>query len=124
VALSPHYTQIGGAPAVTGAGFGTFGCACGQSLLIAGYEPRNFLGVAIQCGACGRISETPGLPLGATPPVAVTLVERGTEHPPATIASDTILIGREEMQRLASLFQPRSTDTDRHVISDALLDDV
>ena len=61
-----------------------FGCRCGQSLLIAGYEPRNFLGIAIQCAACGRISETPGLPQGAAPPAAVTLVERGAENPPAT----------------------------------------
>ena len=64
---------------------GMFSCACGQSLLIAGYEPRNFLGIAIQCAACGRISETPGLPHGAPPPPAVTLVERGAENPPSAI---------------------------------------
>ena len=38
-------------------------------------------------------------------------------------AGDTVLISREEMER-ADLYQPRSTDTDPHVISDALLDDV
>ena len=63
-------------------GSGQFSCGCGQSLLIAGYEPQNFLGIAIQCAACGRISETPGLPEGAQPPANVTLVERGAEHPP------------------------------------------
>ena len=124
MARTPHYTQIGSAAAVTGAGFGVFACPCGQSLLIAGYEPRNFLGIAIQCATCGRISETPGLPLGAAPPPAVTVVERDAEHPPSTIAGDTVLIGREEMERLATLYHPRSTNTDSHLISDALLDDV
>jgi hypothetical protein len=124
VALIPHYTQAGGAPAVTGGGFGVLACDCGQSLLIAGYEPRNFLGIAIKCAACGRITETPGLPAGAPPPTAVTLIERGAESPPAAITRDTVLIAREEMERLATLYQPRSTEADPHVISDALLDDV
>ena len=124
MALAPHYTQHGRAPAVTGAGFGLFSCGCGDSLLIAGYEPRNFLAISIQCAACGQIIETPGLPPGAAPPAAVTVVERGAEDPPATIAGDTVLISREEIERLAALYQPRSTDTDSHVISDALLDEV
>jgi len=124
VAIIPHYTQAGGAPAITGAGFGLFSCDCGNSLLIAGYEPRNFLCIAIRCAACGRISETPGLPQGAVPPPFVTLVERGAESPPAAIASGGVLIGREEMERIAALYQPRSTETDPHVISDALLDEV
>jgi hypothetical protein len=124
VGLIPHYRQVGKAPAVIGTGFGIFGCACGQSLLISGYEPRNFLGIAVQCAACGRISETPGLPIGAAPPAAVTIVERGAENPPPTVASGTVLISREEVERLAALYQPRSTTTDPHLISDALLDDV
>jgi hypothetical protein len=123
VALTPHYTQIAGTPAITGAGLGKFQCDCGQSLLIAGYEARNFLAIAIQCAACGRISETPGFAEGAAAPPAVTLVERGTPNPPATVASDTVLISREEMDRLAALWQPRTTDADSHVISDELLDD-
>jgi hypothetical protein len=124
VGLIPHYAQTSGIPAITGAGFGVFGCACGQSMLIAGYEPRNFLGIAIRCAACGRISETPGLDPGAAPPPSVTLVERGAASPPATITADTVLISREEMERLATLYQPRSTETDSHLIGDALLDDV
>ncbi len=93
-------------------------------MLIAGYEARNFLGIAIQCAACGRITETPGLPAGAPAPPAVLLVERGAGNPPAIITPETVLISREEMDRLSTLFQPRSTDLDPHVISDALLDDV
>jgi hypothetical protein len=124
VTLTPHYTQIGGTPAITGAGFGIFGCRCGRSLLIAGYEPRNFLGIAIQCAACGQITETPGLPPGTAPPSAVTMVERGAKTPPATVSGDTVLISREEMERLAALYHPRSTEADPHVISEALLDDL
>jgi hypothetical protein len=93
-------------------------------LLIAGYEPRNFLAIAIQCAACGRVSETPALPEGALPPPSVTLIERGAENPPAAITSETVLISREEMDRLKAFYQPRSTTTDPHVISEALLDDV
>lgn len=124
MALVPHYTQTGGTPAISGAGFGLLGCDCGRSVLIAGYEARNFLGIAVQCAACGRITETPGLPMGAPAPPAVLLVERGADNPPSIITPETVLISREEMDRLATLFQPRSTDHDPHVISDALLDDV
>jgi hypothetical protein len=124
LALTPHYRQTGASPAVTGTGFGIFACDCGQSLLIAGYEPRHFLGIAIQCAACGRVSETPGLPPGAVPPSAVTLIERDASDPPAAVTGDVVLISREEMDRLAALYQPRSTDADSHVISNALLDDV
>jgi hypothetical protein len=124
VAVIPHYTQTGSAPAVAGSGFGVLGCHCGRSLLISGYEARNFLGIAIQCAACGHITETPGLPLGAVPPPGVTLIERGAESPPAAITSRTVLISREEMERLALLYQPRSTNSDQHVISDSLLDDI
>ena len=124
MALIPHYTQTGGFPAITGAGFGLFSCDCGKSLLIAGYEPRNFLRIAIRCAACGQIVETPGLPVGSVPPPSVTLVERAADNPPAVITGDTVLISREEMERVAALYQPSSTETDAYVISDALLDDV
>jgi hypothetical protein len=124
VGLSPHYTQVKGFPVVAGSGFGLFGCPCGQSLLIAGYEPRNFLGIAIQCAACGLISETPGLPPGAVPPPNVTMIERAADNPPATVAGDVVLISREEMERLAALYLPRPTDASPHVISEALLDEV
>ena len=93
-------------------------------MLIAGYEPRNFLGIAIQCAQCGRISETPGLPDGAQPPPNVTLVERGADNPPRTLTNDMTLISREEMERLVAFYQPRATGADPHVISDAMLDEL
>ena len=104
MALPPHYVQTGNTPAIAGPGFGVFGCECGQSLLISGYEPRHFLGIAIRCASCGRVSETPGLAEGTPPPPSVTLVERGAENPPSAISLGTVLIGREEMDRLAALY--------------------
>lgn len=124
MSLTPHYIQIEGTPVVVGAGFGLFGCGCGKSLLIAGYEPRNFLGIAIQCASCGLISETPGLPQGAAPPAAVTVIERGAQNPPPNIGTDMVLISREEMNRLAELYLPRLTDNNPHVIGEALLGEV
>jgi hypothetical protein len=120
----PHYIQTGRAPAIAGAGFGMFGCPCGQSLLISGYEPRHFLGVAIQCAACGQIAETPGLPPGAIPPAGVTPIQRGAADLPTAVTNSMYLIGQEEANRLAALYQPRETGADLHRISDALLDDV
>ena len=120
----PHYSQIGEAPAVVCSGTGQFSCDCGQSVLIAGYEPRNFLGIAIRCAACGRISETPGLPDGAQPPPNVTLVERGDGNAPRVATNETVLISREEMERLVTFYQPRATGADPHVVSDALLDEL
>ncbi len=120
----PHYTQTGDSPVTAGAGSGQFSCGCGQSLLISGYEPRNFLGIAVRCFACGNVSETPGLAEGEQPPPDVTMVERGAVNPPRTVATTTVLISREEMERLVALYQPRATGADPHVISDGLLDEV
>jgi hypothetical protein len=124
VAQIPHYTQIGNSPAIVGAGSGSFTCACGQSVLIEGFDPRNFLGIAIRCAVCGNVSETAGLPDGAQPPPNVILVERGVENSPRPMTSDTVLISQEEMERLVAFYQPRATGADPHVISDELLDDV
>jgi hypothetical protein len=52
------------------------------------------------------------------------LIERGAENPPAIVTAGTVLISREEIERLAALYQPRRTEDDLHDICDALLDDV
>ena len=93
-------------------------------MLISGYEARNFLGVAIQCAACGTIAQTPALLPGAPVPSAVTVLTRGAAGSPTTIAAGTVLIGQEEATRLAGLFQPRRTDADTHTIGEAMLDDI
>ena len=58
-----------------------------------------------------RSPKRPALPQGTAPPAAVTVVERGAENPPATIANDTVLISREEIERLAAAI---SAEIDRH----------
>ena len=122
--MLPHFTQTGNAPVISGAGSDQFRCECGQSVLIAGYEPKQFLGIAVQCAACGQVSETPGLPDGAPPPPNVTLLERGPKAPVPNVTGETVLISREEMERLVAFYQPRATGADPHVISDALLDEL
>jgi hypothetical protein len=124
MAVIPHFVQSGKTPAITGTGFGLLGCRCGESLLIAGYEPRQYLGISIECAACGQITDTPGLPEGMTPPASVTLIERGTGAPPPPITAATVLISREEMERLSALYEPRPTTDLVHKVSDTMLDDI
>ena len=122
--FSPHYVQAGGAPVIAGSGPGVFSCPCGRSTLIAGYEPRECLGLSIQCAACGEVVETPGLAPGVPPPASVTLIERGASDPPAVVPPGTALIGRQERDRLAAMFLPRATGGEVQTLSPALLDDV
>ena len=120
----PHFVQSGQTPAIAGTGFGLLGCRCGQSLLISGYEARQYLGISIQCAACGQITDTPGLPAGVTPPRSVTMIERGAGTPAPVMTADTVLISREEMDRLSALYEPRPTNDLIHKVSDAMLDDI
>ncbi len=122
--LTPHYIQHGDSPAIHGDGPGVLECACGHSVLIAGYEPARVLGIAIQCGACGAVTETPGLPEGVASPATAALVDRGSGRPPPFISAGTALISREEFDRLAALYQPKLAESDTHTISDALLEGV
>ena len=87
---TPHFIQVGAVPVFTGAGSGDLICRCGQSVLIKGYLPANFLAIRIRCFRCNEICETPGLPEGEIlphwaamiapqewPAVATTPVARG-----------------------------------------------
>lgn len=61
---TPHFIQVGGVPVFAGAGGSDLNCRCGQSVLIKGYLPANFLAIRIKCFRCGEITETPGLSAG------------------------------------------------------------
>ena len=39
-------------------------CRCGQSILVKGYLPANFLAIRIKCFRCGAITATPALAEG------------------------------------------------------------
>ncbi len=120
--MTPHYVQTAGEPAVAGTGPGVFGCPCGETPLISGYAPGQFLGVAIQCGACGQVSETPGVLEGTAPPRQAVVVERGQDNPPRSIAATAALIGKDEMDRLIALYLPREPEDPFFDLDHALLD--
>jgi hypothetical protein len=71
---APHYLQVGAMPVFTGAGVGDLTCRCGQSVLIKGYVPGNYLGIRIKCFRCGEVTETPGLPDGEILPHWATAI--------------------------------------------------
>ena len=59
-----HFIQVGEAPAFAGAGGSDLICRCGQSILIKGYLPANYLAIRIKCFRCGTINVTPALAEG------------------------------------------------------------
>ena len=60
----PHYIQVGAVPVFTGTGINDLTCRCGQSVLIKGYLPGNFVAIRVKCFRCGEVTATPGLPDG------------------------------------------------------------
>jgi hypothetical protein len=122
-AATPHFVQHGDAPVFIGGGAGTFACNCGRTLIEA-FDPGRFLGIAIQCGACGTVTKTPLLPAGQTPPTQVVVVE-GASEPGAfasALSSGASLVGRAEMDRIAGLYRPRTPASNIYVVTEALLD--
>jgi hypothetical protein len=126
VERAPHFIQVGSDPAVIGEGTEDLACGCGDSVLVKGYIPANLLAIDIQCGVCGGITSTPVLPDGATPPYDIVPIDRRSEPlpRPVTVARLTALASREEIQRLASVFGPRTPTSDVCVISEETLDQV
>ena len=72
---APHFIQVGDAPAFIGVGGSDLICRCGQSTLIKGYLPANFLAIRIRCFRCGAITGTPGLPDGEILPRSAVSIE-------------------------------------------------
>lgn len=122
----PHFVQTEGRPVFTGHGTGELSCRCGQSVLVRGYDPRNFLAVDFQCGSCGAIVTTPGLSALNSPPAAVVPLERTADAPPegAAIPPGRVLAGREELDRLMHIYQPRGPVSDTIALTDAWLDSI
>jgi hypothetical protein len=123
-AAEQHFVQVGDAPVFTGPGAGTLACTCGQ-VLIERYHPDRFVGIAIACGACGAVTETPRLPAGTIPPTPVVIAEAGSD--PAgfatALASGAALIGRTEMDRITGLYRPRTPESNVYAISGAFLEE-
>lgn len=121
---TPHFVQATGRPIFIGQGNGVLNCRCGQSELVRGYDPRNFLAVDLQCAACGAVTTTPGLSALTNPPAVVVPLERTGETPPegATLAAGQVLAGREELDRLMGIYQPSGPATDFVTVSGDWLD--
>ncbi len=126
MARIPHFLQTEGRPVFTGNGTGALSCRCGHSVLVSGYDPANFLAVDFQCASCGAITTTPGLSALNTPPAAVVPLERTADVPPdgSRILPGRVLAGREELERLMHIYQPRGPVSAHLSLSDAWLDSV
>jgi len=122
----PHFVQTGDEPIFTGRGTGELRCRCGQSVLVRGYDPSDFMGIDLRCASCGAITTTPGLSALKRPPEHVQPVERDAVAPPAgtTVGPDRVLAGREELGRLMELHRPRGPASDLLTVSDAFLDTI
>ncbi len=107
-----------------GQGSGTLTCRCGDSVLVKGYDPRAFLAVDFQCAACGHVTTTPGLAALDLPPTSIIPLERigETSAHGTTIPAGAVLAGREELDRLTALYQPRPQPTDEMTVTAAFLD--
>jgi hypothetical protein len=121
---APHFAQAPGRPIFLGQGTGVLNCRCGQSELVRGYDPRNFLAVDFQCANCGAITTTPGLSALSSPPAAVIPLERSAEIPPegASIPPGQVLAGREELDRLMRIYQPGGPASDVVAVTPDWLD--
>jgi hypothetical protein len=122
--LDPHFIQVGDEPAIIGEGSDDLPCPSCGSVLVKGYLPLNLLGIDIRCARCGTITTTPGLPAGSNVPPRVMPVERRLEPLPrsATVGRLAALASREEIERLARLYAPRTPSSDRFVVDQAFLD--
>ncbi|HET6606627.1 MAG TPA: hypothetical protein VFG62_08165 [Rhodopila sp.] len=123
-AATAHFVQVGDAPVFIGTGVGTLACTCGRAL-IERYAPDRFVGIAIACGACGAVTETPALPAGTMPPTPVVVADAASESSSfaTAVASSAALIGRAEMDRITGLYRPRTPTNNVYAISGAFLDE-
>lgn len=122
-AARPHFVQVGNAAVFVGTGASALTCACGQTL-IEGYDQPRYRAVAIRCGACREITETPGLPAGRTMPAPILAAEEAGEFVSGRVLPEgTTLFGRAEMDRVLGLYQPRTPANNVYAFSGALLDD-
>lgn len=126
VVRRPHFIQTSGNPVFVGQGKGELACRCGESVLVKGYDPRNFLAVDFQCAHCGSVTTTPGLAALEYPPASVVGLDRTgeTKAESAAIPPGAVLAGREEIDRLMALYQPRTPQTDEMTVTAALLQSV
>ncbi len=122
-AAKPHFVQSESAAVFIGTGASALTCTCGQTL-IEGYEQPRYLGLAIQCGGCGSVVETPGLQAGRTVPTPVVIAEEVAEAVSGRVLpAGATLFGRAEMDRVVGLYRPRTPASNVYRITAALLEE-
>lgn len=123
--VEPHFVQQADGPVFTGDRGGVLAChGCGRTL-IEGYDPDRFLAIAIACGTCGAVTQTPALPDGSAPPVPLSIID-GPVDPSdyaVALASGATLISKAEMDRVAGLYRPRNPPSNLYTFADSRLDD-
>jgi hypothetical protein len=116
--------QAGTEPVFAGVGSGDLHCACGQSVLIRGYLPANFLAIRIQCSRCSAVTVTPGLPEGEI--LRRTAIAVGANATPSVkpyaIGPETVLASQDAMTRVYVLTAPREPPTGPILLSRELLE--
>ena len=121
---APHFIQVGDAPVFTGAGGSDLVCRCGQSTLIKGYLPANFLAIRIKCFRCGGVAETPGLPEGAIlARSAVNIAAKQTPVvAPLSVGPGVVLACQDATARCYALTRPRDAPAEAMLLSHAVLE--
>lgn len=119
-----HFIQVGEVPAFAGAGGSDLICRCGQSILIKGYLPANYLAIRIKCFRCGTINVTPALAEGEILSRSAVGIERN-EVPavvPARVPRGAVLACQNEITRCFQLTRPRDTPAEAALLSHATLE--
>jgi hypothetical protein len=107
-----------------GAGTGNLVCSCGDSVLIQGYLPGNFLAIRIKCSRCGAVTSTPGLPDGEILPrsaVAIAATE-ATVTTTSVVGYGDTLACRDAIARDYALTRPRHLPDEPLLLSRAMLE--
>ena len=116
--------QIGAAPVFRGAGTVDLLCRCGNSMLIQGYLPDNFLAIRIQCFRCGAVSSTPDLRDGEILPLSAVGVA-AAQTPVLTtsdIALGTVRACQDAVTRNYTMTRPLAPPDEPLKLSRAMLE--
>jgi hypothetical protein len=120
---APHFIQVGDGPAFVGMGGSDLICRCGQSILVKGYLPANFLAIRIKCFRCGAITATPALVECEILPRSAVAIARN-EVPavvPASVPRGAVLACQDEIDRFA-LTRPRDAPAEAMLLTRSVLE--
>ncbi len=111
-------------PAFVGEGRTDLFCRCGQSILIKGYLPANFLAIRVKCFRCGAITATPGLPEGEILPRSAVGIEPNAAPAvvPASVRRGAVLACQDAIIHGYALSRPRDAPAEAILLSRSMLE--